>query len=65
MIATTVLAIGIGANCAVSTLIDAVLFRPFPLRHPNELVECSPVAVPPAANFSCNVLLSPFLPIAA
>ncbi len=32
------LALGIGANAAVFSLIDAVLFRPFPVRSQNELV---------------------------
>jgi putative ABC transport system permease protein len=39
LIAVTVLAIGIGANCAVFTLLDAALLRPLPFAHPNELVQ--------------------------
>ena len=39
LIAVTVLAIGIGANCAIFTLVDAVLLRPLPFGHPNELVQ--------------------------
>lgn len=39
LIAVTVLAIGIGANCAIFTLLDAALIRPLPFGHPNELVQ--------------------------
>jgi ABC-type proline/glycine betaine transport system permease subunit len=38
VIAVTVLTIGIGANSAIFTLVDAVLLRPLPFGHPNELV---------------------------
>src|SRR5215472_621770 len=39
LIAVMVLAIGIGANCAIFTLVDAVLLRPLPFAHPAELVQ--------------------------
>ncbi|HLJ45659.1 MAG TPA: ABC transporter permease [Bryobacteraceae bacterium] len=39
LIAIVVLAIGIGANCAIFTLVDAALLRPLPFGHPDELVK--------------------------
>jgi len=39
LIAVVVLAIGIGANCAIFTLVDAALLRPLPFGHPNQLVQ--------------------------
>jgi putative ABC transport system permease protein len=39
LIAVAVIAIGIGANDAIFTLVDAALLRPLPFAHPNELVQ--------------------------
>jgi putative ABC transport system permease protein len=38
-LAVAVLAIGIGASCAIFTLVDAALLRPLPFGHPDELVQ--------------------------
>ena len=39
LIAVVVLAIGIGANCAMFTLVDAAVLRPLPFSNPTELVQ--------------------------
>ena len=36
--ATLSLAVGIGANAALFTLVDRLLWRPLPVAHPEELV---------------------------
>src|SRR5215472_18562608 len=38
VIAVTVLAVGIGANSAIFSLVDAALLKPLPFHHPDELV---------------------------
>lgn len=49
--ATVTLALGIGANATIFTLLDAVLFKPLPVSRPNELLtvyENAPDAAPNA-----------------
>jgi predicted permease len=43
LIAVIILAIGIGANLAVFSLVDSLLFRPLPVERPEELVRISTV----------------------
>jgi predicted permease len=41
-VAVIILALGIGANTAVVTAIDAIVFRPLPVRQPDRLVDIAP-----------------------
>ena len=38
LVAVALLAVGIGANVLIFSAFDAVLWRPLPVRHPEELV---------------------------
>jgi len=44
------LGLGIGLNCAIFSMLDALLLRPLPAWRPNELVRLVQVAVPLGAR---------------
>src|SRR5260370_15437777 len=52
------LAVGIGANCAIFSVINGVLLKPLPYPHPDELIELSHTA--PGVNLA-DAGSAPFL----
>ena len=53
------LALGIGANTAVFTMLDHVLLSPMPVNHPNELVQLKEVGANYGSNTGMNALSYP------
>ena len=50
MLAVLSLALGIGSATAIYSVMDALLFRALPVRHPHELVVLNWRAIPPPAS---------------
>src|SRR5713226_5457829 len=58
LITALTLAVGIGANSAIFTVIDGILLKPLPYPHPNELIDLTHTA--PGVNLP-EADLAPFL----
>ena len=59
------LGLGIGLNCAIFSLVDALLLRPLPVVPPNELVRLVQIAVCAAEAVFGIVLLATFAAVRA
>ncbi len=59
IVATLSLAIGIGANTAIFTLLDQLLLRPLPVSHPNELVQLELPGPRRGENYGRRTLSNP------
>src|SRR5215471_9166976 len=58
IIAAVTLAVGIGANSAIFSVINGILLKPLPYQHPDELIYVNHAA--PGVNFA-DALAAPFL----
>jgi len=64
LVALASIALGIGANTAIFTLVDEVLLRMLPVTHPEQLVlfsgpRASPASWSPARSFTCLASVRP------